>query len=90
MWPVVRVRLYGSLRATAGRDELYMSAENLKVLLELLGSMYPELGKLLNSEGFIVLVNDMPVAVSRFDMKLDEEARVDILPVVSGGASMRL
>ncbi len=84
---MVRVRLYGSLRAVVGSSELSLEASSLTELLGVLKERYERLSELMGSEGFVVLVNERPVPLSRLDAKLDEEDVVDILPVVSGGRS---
>lgn len=83
---MVRLRLYGSLRAVVGSAELSLEASSLAELLRVLKERYERLSELLDAEGFVVLVNERPVPASELDMKLDREDVVDLLPVVSGGS----
>ncbi|MCS7099650.1 MAG: MoaD/ThiS family protein [Sulfolobales archaeon] len=82
---MVRVRLYGSLRAIVGRDEVVIDASRLNELLKVLEKNYVELAEVIKSENFVVLVNEKPVPMSALDLELNSEDVVDILPVVSGG-----
>lgn len=82
---MVKVRLYGSLRAIVGRDEIDLRSTKLCELLSLLRETYTELAKFIDTEDFVVLVNEKPVPKSELSMELSEEDLVDILPVVSGG-----
>lgn len=82
---MVKVRLYGSLRALVGKDSVDLHATRLDELLRVLRERHSELAKLIDGEGFIVLVNERPIPKGRFDTELSECDCVDILPVVSGG-----
>lgn len=82
---MVKVRLYGSLRTITGEDSLDLDATRLDELLRVLRERYSELAKLIDAEGFIVLVNERPIPKGRFDAELTKDDCVDILPLVSGG-----
>ncbi|MEM1650639.1 MAG: MoaD/ThiS family protein [Sulfolobales archaeon] len=82
---MVKVRFFGSLRAVVGRDSLDLDVTRLDELLKVLREKYSELAKLIDSEGFLILVNERPITKREFNMVLDREDRVDILPIVSGG-----
>jgi molybdopterin converting factor small subunit len=82
---MVKVRLYGSFRAIVGRDEVLVDSGSLGALLDTLKRSYPDIAKFIDSEGFVVLVNEKPVPIANLGLRLDSKDVVDLLPVVSGG-----
>ncbi|MEM2006261.1 MAG: MoaD/ThiS family protein [Sulfolobales archaeon] len=82
---MVKVRFFGSLRAIVGKDSLDLDVARLDELLRALKEKYDELAKLIDNEGFLILVNEKPVSRREFNVVLGREDCVDILPVVSGG-----
>lgn len=82
---MVRVRFYGSFRTIVKKTEAVVKSDCLGTLLDTLKHSYPDLAKLIDSEGFIVLVNEKPIPLFDLNLKLSDEDVVDLLPVISGG-----
>lgn len=82
---MVKVRLYGSFRTIVKKAEIVVESDCLGALLDTLKRSYPDLVKLIDSEGFVVLVNEKPVPLSNLSLRLSSEDVVDLLPIISGG-----
>ncbi|MEM1623560.1 MAG: MoaD/ThiS family protein [Sulfolobales archaeon] len=82
---MVKVRFFGSLRAIVGEDSLDLDVTRLDELLRVLREKYGELAKLIEGEGFLILVNERPITEREYNVVLAREDCVDILPIVSGG-----
>lgn len=87
----VTVRMYATLRDLSGEPERNLDAASLDDVLTALGDIYGErmrgaIGRLLGSDGLVVLVNGRNVALAAMGrVRLKDGDEVAIFPPVSGG-----
>lgn len=88
--PTVKVRMYATVRESAGKPEAEVDAVDLEGLLrrlaELFGQRFSKLLSGAGDEGLVILVNGRNVKPgSRKNVRFCEGDEVSIFPPVSGG-----
>jgi molybdopterin converting factor small subunit len=83
---MVRVKLYGSARALAGREELELELPAGSTLAELLRRIAPEPGRVPAGIASAILVNGRNCAFREgSETQIADGDLVEILPIVTGG-----